>query len=847
MKEGENFLEIIRNSQILINTHSNLNYTAGDTIMISNYMNILMKNNNNITLISKYPIGIAFIRNLEYKNYNIIVKKNNDELIKEIDNKASKNRFILIRNHEILDNLKNKPYLNKIIIYGLDIHLESIKKLDNKFLALITQSEILSNRYINNGIEKYKIKIIEPFGYKYNFDLPERNDNDIRLIYCGTLRDEENILEIIEEFQKIHEQRPEVVLKIVYGKIHGNQEFTQKVNEYIKQGVKGITFKHNLSHRDACYEIATSDIGICWRKNGWGDNGEISTKMKEYEIYGLCVCNTLLNINIIDINSILNKSINNNNIIILNNKNINYECLYIKTYSKTDINSPLKIIIDNKELIESNILLPKDYVTPNYIDKSIISNFKFIYIYGNMISNLIVENIETKNIFLEENYKFNTNNEKLIKYKLDKIFLNKIAFIGDNFTYTSLSSIINIEYISKNDIKNINIDNFDILLCESTWFGIDNSWKYAFNLYEKSEYSCDLKYIVSKFKKSKKKCIFYNKEDPTNFEKFKNSVELFDIIITTSNKCIKKYKELYPNKIILAYPFFCNPIIHNPINNKKENEVYFIGGFYNHLHDRTNKTNIILKKVIDNNYKLKIINRHYFFPKITRQIKIFNQHIGKYEISDIFKNYEYPSISHEEAVSSYKKSLFHININTVEDCETMSSRRLMELLGCGCNILSNKSKSIDNLELPVLTDIYKYDENIMNEYNIDGFYLTHIKYSYITLIKEILNLCNIKIINNIKIKISCHNELNIPEKYRILSNIKIYDYEIKLDNIKYFDKEIIEKLLVYPYFFDGNVCFTDDKNNYFKVVDDFNNNLNNDYYIIKYHKEINKTLLIPRM
>ena len=51
--------------------------------------------------------------------------------------------------------------------------------------------------------------------------------------------------------------------------------------------LNGITFKHNLSHKDACYEIATSDIGICWRKNGWGDNGEVSTKVKEYELYGL--------------------------------------------------------------------------------------------------------------------------------------------------------------------------------------------------------------------------------------------------------------------------------------------------------------------------------------------------------------------------------------------------------------------------------------------------------------------------------------------------------------------------------------------------------------------------------
>ena len=65
------------------------------------------------------------------------------------------------------------------------------------------------------------------------------------------------------------------------------------INYFIRNGVKGITFKHNLSHKDSCYEIATSDIGICWCKNGWGDNGEISTTVKEYDMYSLEIINDL--------------------------------------------------------------------------------------------------------------------------------------------------------------------------------------------------------------------------------------------------------------------------------------------------------------------------------------------------------------------------------------------------------------------------------------------------------------------------------------------------------------------------------------------------------------------------
>ena len=69
---------------------------------------------------------------------------------------------------------------------------------------------------------------------RYTFDLPERTDNEIKLVYYGILRTEDNTLEIIEEFQKIHKERPEVVLKMIYEKIEGNDEFIKKVNKFLE-------------------------------------------------------------------------------------------------------------------------------------------------------------------------------------------------------------------------------------------------------------------------------------------------------------------------------------------------------------------------------------------------------------------------------------------------------------------------------------------------------------------------------------------------------------------------------------------------------------------------------------
>jgi len=276
-----------RIDNVLVNVHSNLNHTSGDTIMLLEYIKLFQKYSNTVTIVTYYNIGPLFRSNLDLTNIKIV---ENMETFSYIETHYNKHDLIFLRNHNTNDKIIGKPYLNKTVLYGLDTHLESIAKMDNKFLFIITQSEKIKQKYMDKSIMDDKIIVKEPQVEKYEFDLPERKDNEIRLIYCGTLRDEENILEIIEEFQKIHKERPEVVLKIVYGKImNTNADFEKKVNEYIKNGVDGITFKHNLSHKDACYEIATSDIGICWRKPGYGDNGEVSTKVKEYEMYGVII------------------------------------------------------------------------------------------------------------------------------------------------------------------------------------------------------------------------------------------------------------------------------------------------------------------------------------------------------------------------------------------------------------------------------------------------------------------------------------------------------------------------------------------------------------------------------
>ena len=283
--------------KILIHADINLNVVDGTTIWWSNTINVFIQGGIDIIYISNYKItNDSNLRNIENKSKLNIINPDKNlnpiKTLKKIEEYGNQVNKIIIRSKLILDIInENWNLLSKTIIYGLDIHLNGIKKLNNKFKKVWTQSEQLQKLFKTNGINK--VKIVPIVAYNYDFNLPKRNDNEIRLIYTGTLCQEENTIEIIEEFQKIHKERPEVVLKICYGKIHGDSNFINKLNTYIKNEVKGITFKYNLSHKDTCYEIATSDIGICWRKNELSNNYNIITKVKEYQLYGLDIYYTM--------------------------------------------------------------------------------------------------------------------------------------------------------------------------------------------------------------------------------------------------------------------------------------------------------------------------------------------------------------------------------------------------------------------------------------------------------------------------------------------------------------------------------------------------------------------------
>lgn len=205
------------------------------------------------------------------------------------------------------------------------------------------------------------------------FDISDRDNNKIHLIYSGPLIDEANILEILDEFQKIHQNRPEIVLKVVYDNICGCKDFMNKINEYINNGLDGVSFKSNLSFYDECYEISTSDIAICWNKSWIIENENFNKKIKMYQFYDLCILKI----------SVFKLFIFNNINFILNYKNNGYakRTEYMNLESTLVLINPIKNSSHNYIEFKNNIYI--GYLSQKFLTTIYFKNIKNIIISSN--------------------------------------------------------------------------------------------------------------------------------------------------------------------------------------------------------------------------------------------------------------------------------------------------------------------------------------------------------------------------------------------------------------------------------------------------------------------------------
>jgi len=271
----------------------------------------------------------------------------------------------------------------------------------------------------------------------------------------------------------------------------------------------------------------------------------------------------------------------------------------------------------------------------------------------------------------------------------------KIAFICDEFTWKSFKDECDSIWLTPFDWKK-KLECFkpDIFFCESAWTGIDKEkalWRGR--IYKNSKVLFNnrrtLFRIIGYCEKNGIKTVFWNKEDPFYFDNeynnFSDTARRFEYVFTTSDRCIEKYRALGCKNVRLLMFGFSEKIFGPEDFKLKQNKAVFAGSWFGEYKKRCRDMTEIFDMVLEKGIELEIYDRNYGTKDKLRQFP------KKYE------KYIRPSIPFEKIADIYKNAKYAINVNTIQNSQTMFARRVFEIMACNTCVISNESVGMEKM------------------------------------------------------------------------------------------------------------------------------------------------------
>lgn len=278
---------------------------------------------------------------------------------------------------------------------------------------------------------------------------------------------------------------------------------------------------------------------------------------------------------------------------------------------------------------------------------------------------------ESRNVRFPE-YKYPEKNTPTFNVNVGTI-LDK--FSQDAFSYEWNSIPLGVESWPEQ------LTECDLVFVESAWAGNEGEWKYAL-----TGPSAPRKAIIQLVQKASElniPTVFWNKEDPPHFADFLETARLFDIVLTTDESCVAKYKAELPHAKVGVLPFAAQTKIHNPArphNIKREKDVSFGGMYFRHKYPERRE------------------QMDYLLPAAEKfGLDIFSRQLGNdinYQFPDQFKNNIVGSLPYGEMLTAYHAYKVFLNVNSVVTSSTMCARRVFEILASGGAVVSPPSPAI---------------------------------------------------------------------------------------------------------------------------------------------------------
>ncbi|WAP52910.1 glycosyltransferase [Arthrobacter sp. ATA002] len=261
----------------------------------------------------------------------------------------------------------------------------------------------------------------------------------------------------------------------------------------------------------------------------------------------------------------------------------------------------------------------------------------------------------------------------------------RVGIIADPFTTAGLEPEVDLVILRPETWKNqLEETPVDVLFVESAWEGNEGSWRGKVGYYDDESFG-NLRSLLEHCRRNHVPTIFWNKEDPVHFNRFRTTAAHFDHVFTSDDGSISAYLSHAGDhlKSVASLPFYAQPKIHNPLSGKRDysHTVAYAGSYYG---DRYKKRSKQLQQLLSAAipYGLSIYDRQHLNPE------------SPYKFPAELSPYVRGGLTYAETVDAYKSHPVHINVNSVEDSGTMFSRRLFEIAACGGAVVSGPAFGI---------------------------------------------------------------------------------------------------------------------------------------------------------
>ncbi|MGH6899512.1 MAG: glycosyltransferase family protein [Geminicoccaceae bacterium] len=276
----------------------------------------------------------------------------------------------------------------------------------------------------------------------------------------------------------------------------------------------------------------------------------------------------------------------------------------------------------------------------------------------------------------------------------------RVATILDEFSDSCFRYEAKLVRLTKESWREeIEQDPPQLLLVESAWRGNRENWR---GLIKDADSTLDnpLDALVDYCRDQGIPTVFWNKEDPPNFESFIDAAAKFDHVFTTDANCIERYHGRLGHDRVAALPFAAQPAIHNPIGKLESDdyEIAFAGTWYEQKHvERGALLPILLDVAMD--YQLHIFDR---MSSHTRN--------DFYKFPDKYAPFLRKSLPYSNILSAYRRFKVFLNVNSVTDSPTMFARRVFEILASSTAVVSTASTGIERMLGDAVAVVHDEDE-----------------------------------------------------------------------------------------------------------------------------------------